>query len=146
MQNSRSHFTNNLNFCTTTLGAYILPKFDELHISVNNHQPDVFCITESWLCSDIHDPELILPSYQSLRFDRNRHGGGVLMYFSHKYILSSYPSLELLTVTVHCGKRRICVSLFYHPPSSSVYVLHSLHSYLESLLSFSVLNLLVTSI
>ena len=68
------------------------------------------------------------------------------MYFSHKYILSSYPSLELLTVTVHCGKRRICVSLFYHPPSSSVYVLHSLHSYLESLLSFSVLNLLVTSI
>ena len=79
------------------------------------------CITESWLCNDIHDSELLLPGYQCLRYDRNRHGGGVLMYVSHKYAvkqLSSHSSLELLTVTVHC--HNLCVSLFYRPPSSSM--------------------------
>ena len=125
-----------LKFCTIYNARSLLPKFDELLISVDNYQPDIVCITEFWLCSDIHDSELLLPGYQCLRYDRNRHGGGVFMYVLHKYIvkqLSSHPSLELLTVIVHCRKRRLCVSSFYRPPSSSVDVLHSLHSYLESI-------------
>ena len=150
MQSSRTHSTNNFNILYYNARS-LLPKFDELLISVDNYQPDIVCITESLLCSDIHDSELLLPGYQCLRYDRNRHGGG-LMYVLHKYIvkrLSSHPSLELLAVIVHCRKRRLCVSLFYRLPSSSVDVLHSLHSYLESInipQFFSFLYLLVISI
>ena len=75
----------------------LLPKFDELLISADIHCPDVICITESWLCHDIQDSEIQIPGYQLVRLDRNRHGGGVLMYVLYKFIVkllpSPYPSL-----------------------------------------------------
>ena len=94
---------------------------------------DVICITESWLCPDILDPEILISGYQTMRQDRNRHGGVVLMYVLDKYIvqrLPSHASLELLTVTLHY---RSCLSLLYHPPSSPADILHSHHSYLSEL-------------
>ena len=97
----------------------VLPKIDELLLSVDIQRPDVICITESWLCSDIQNSEIAIPGYQSLRLDRNRHGDGILMYVSERFIvkrLPPCPSLELLPVTLHCGNCRICLSLFYHPP------------------------------
>jgi len=81
----------------------LLPKFDELLLLTDFHRPDVICITESWLCLDILDSEISIPGFQTMRLDRNRHGGGVLMYVSDKYIvkrLPSHASLELLTVTL----------------------------------------------
>ena len=100
------------------------------------HCPDVICITECWLCHDIQDTEIQIPGYQLVRLDRNRHGGGVLIYVLHKFIvkqLHTHPSLELLTVTLHCDKCKFCLSLFYRPPCSSVDVLHCLHNYLQSI-------------
>ena len=113
----------------------LLPKFDELLILADSHNPDVICITESWLSGDIQDSEILIPGYQSLRHDRNRHGGGVLMYVSHRFtvkLLPFHPSLELLTVTLHSGNFKFCLSLFYRPPISSVEVLYFLHNYLQS--------------
>jgi len=55
---------------------------------------------------------------------------------SDKYIvkrLPSHASIELLTVTLHCGNYRSCLSLFYRPPSSPADILYSLHSYFESI-------------
>ena len=98
----------------------LLPKFDELLILADSHNPDVICITESWLSVDIQDSEILIPGYQSLRHDRNRHGGGILMYVSHRFtvkLLPFHPSLELLTVTLHSGIFKFCLSLFYGPPS-----------------------------
>ena len=109
----------------------LLPKFDELLLSADTHCPDVICITESWLCNDIQDTEIAIPGYQLVRLDRNRHGGGVLMYVLHKFIVKlfpTHPSLELLTVTIQCDNHKHCLSLFYRPPSSSVDVLSSFHS------------------
>ena len=40
----------------------------------------VVCIVETWLGEEITDSEISLPDYQLYRLDRNRHGGGVLMY------------------------------------------------------------------
>lgn len=115
----------------------LLPKFDELLISADSHQPDVISITESWLCSNIQDSEISISGYQSLRHDRNRSGGGVLMYISQCFVVKrfpAHPSLELLTVTLQYNNCRKCLSLFYRPPSSSVVeILCSLHSYLEAI-------------
>ena len=53
----------------------IVLKLDELLTLVQCEHPDVICIVESWLKSDILDSEISIPGYQVFRKDRNRHGG-----------------------------------------------------------------------
>ena len=55
-------------------------------------------IMDGCLLPDIHDSEI--PGYQSLRNDRNRHGGGILTYVLLRFTVKLLPfhsSLELLT-------------------------------------------------
>ena len=58
----------------------ILPKFDELQAVCLTLDPDIICITETWLSSDIEDQEIVLSGYYSCRLDRNRHGGGLVIF------------------------------------------------------------------
>ena len=70
----------------TMLVYSLLPKFDELICTIcATCKPDMVCLVESWLCDDINDNEIKIPRYQH-RLDRNRHGGGVLMYASEQLI------------------------------------------------------------
>ena len=68
----------------------IYPKMDNLMALVQAHNPSMICIVETWLSSDIHiaDSEISLEDYHIIRLDRNRHGGGVLIY--------TYPFFSLL--------------------------------------------------
>ena len=59
----------------------LLPKIDELQAVCLSVNPDIICITESWLSSDIEDLEIELPDYSSIRVDRNRHGGGIVIFY-----------------------------------------------------------------
>jgi len=54
----------------------LLPKFDELAATVEDLEPTVICIVESWLSAEISDSEISLVGYALYRLDRNRHGGG----------------------------------------------------------------------
>jgi len=78
----------------------LLPKFDELCAVAEATCPDVICIVESWLSDEISDNELAIDNYQSLRLNRNRHGGGVVMYIhsslSHQVLSAGANNLELL--------------------------------------------------
>ena len=58
----------------------LLPKFDEFCLVCASLSPDIICVSESWLSQDILDHEIALINYQLFRKDRNRHGGGVLLY------------------------------------------------------------------
>ena len=42
--------------------------------------PSMICIVESWLSDEIIDCELSIENYTLTRLDRNRHGGGLLVY------------------------------------------------------------------
>ena len=103
----------------------LLPKIDELRAITEIKSPNVICIVESWLSSDISDNELVIQDYQIFRLDRDRHGGGVLMYV-HSYfafdLCNSVGDIELLTVSVcpHNSTLKICIALYYRPPSASV--------------------------
>ena len=93
-------------------------------------------ITESWLSSDINNTELHISSYQIVRRDRNRHGGGVLMYIREVIQVETnannqYPNLEIVTVTLRFGSFKSCLSLCYRPPSSTVDFFNDLIGYLE---------------
>ena len=49
------------------------------------------------------DSELIIPNYQVVRLDRNRHGGGILLYIHNgrTYSVIKGPSnLELMLISV----------------------------------------------
>ena len=117
----------------------LIPKLDELILLATVHTPDIICIVETWLEGDINDTEISIPGYHSNRLDRHRHGGGVLLYIKDVYHYSVLPkpngALELLSVIVQHNviPTRICVSVFYRPPSSPTLILDDLCSYFETL-------------
>ena len=100
----------------------ILPKFDELQAVCLTLDPDIICITETWLSSDIEDQEIVLSGYYSCRLDRNRHGGGLVIFYrstlGYKPVLSGSNDLELSIVSFHKDNCKVCIALFYRPPSS----------------------------
>ena len=60
---------------------------------VQIHNPDIICIVESLLDNSILDYELTISDYNLLRLDRNRHGGGIILYIRDS--LSFYPVLRI---------------------------------------------------
>ena len=115
----------------------LLPKFDELCAVCENNHPSVVCVVETWLGEEITDSEIYLPDYQLYRLDRNRRGGGVLMYvhnnYSCKVLLTGQAQLEFLLISIYRNCHRINIGTFYRPPNSSVSVIDHLFSVLECL-------------
>ena len=54
-----------------------LPELDDVSVA---ESPDIICVVETWLSNSLSDYEIVLSGYQYVRCDRDRHGGGVLMY------------------------------------------------------------------
>ena len=65
----------------------------------------------------------MIPGYQLHRLDRNRHGGGVLMYALEEFCVSpichTNNNLEFLPLSVKILNQYFCIAIFYRPPSSS---------------------------
>ena len=86
-------------------------------------RPDIVCIVESWMENEISDDEISIDGYNVVRADRNRHGGGVLIFISkifiHRVIFRGDHELELLIVSVsnHFG-RCVCLGVLYRPPDA----------------------------
>ena len=111
----------------------LIPKIDVLRANVLHHKPDLVCIVESWLSPDITNNEILLHNYQVQRLDRNRHGGGILIFIhcslSFKIQLQGGPhNLEFLALSVapNSINYTICICLFYRPPSSLVSIFDDL--------------------
>lgn len=105
----------------------------ELQLLAVSCSPDIICITESWISKEISDSELFIPGYHLTRMDRDRNGGGVLMYVSSSlqfFVLPKCDGLELLSVNVSNSTSKVCVSL---PPNSPAHFLDMLSAYIESL-------------
>ena len=67
--------------CLFVLNARsVVPKFDELQAVSLMLDPDIICITETWLSSGIEDQEIVLSGYYSSHLDRNRHGGDLVIF------------------------------------------------------------------
>ena len=107
-----------------------MPKFEELVILCETYKPGFVCIVESWspLSNDIENLELIIPNYQVLRLDRNRHGGGILVFIhnslTHSVISKSTSNLELMLISVgHANlTNKLCVGIFLSPTKFFLYM------------------------
>ena len=100
----------------------LLPKLDELTALCSANNPDIVCLVETWLSADILDTEVSIPNYSILRLDRNRHGGGVALYICNKVLynvlLCGPAGLELIVVSLTANSFKLCLGVFYRPPSS----------------------------
>ena len=67
--------------CVCLNARSIINKKNELNIMVEDIDPHIIGITESWSNTDITDAELGLTGYVMFRRDRiGRRGGGVILY------------------------------------------------------------------
>ena len=57
----------------------------------------------------------------------------ITAHVNYSLLPQGCKDLELLSVVVHQGSCKVCISVFYRPPSSLSFVLDSLQSYSESL-------------
>ena len=114
----------------------LLPKLDYLCATVEAENPDV-CITETWLSNEIEKSELSIHNYHVFRLDRDRHGGGVLVYVNQNLtvnVLSAgYRGLELFVISVSCKQLKYCIGVFYRPPSTGTDIFDTLGTALGSL-------------
>ena len=142
-----SHKSPNYNFCNHSHFSILyfnsrslLPKIDELRALCLAYHPSVVCLTETWLCPDVQDNELLIPNYTIVRLDRNRHGGGVAMFIDNslsiKVLLHGPMGLELIVVSLLSRNHpNCCVGVFYRPPSSQLHIFNSLFDTLFSIRS-----------
>ena len=75
----------------------LIYKHEDLIAECTFYSPDIICITETWLCSDISDSELHIEGYSLVRLDRDRQGGGVAIFVNHLLsfsIIGQVPELE----------------------------------------------------
>ena len=67
----------------------------------------------------------------------SRHGGGVIVYVRSCFVTSLVPvpshGLEIISLTVSNGIGKVCISIFYRPPSSPTLIFEDLFWYLQSL-------------
>ena len=106
----------------------VLSKLDKLIALCSVYNYHVVCIVESWLSGDVSNSELYIPGYEIFRRDRDRHGGGILIFVKSDLCPSpiTYSSrcfstnLEFFQLTVEFYKSKFCIAVFYRPPSSDV--------------------------
>ena len=87
-------------------------------------QYDLIGITETWLSSDIQDPEIALPGLNLLRQDRPSKGGGVALYYRKDIQCEPLETPDFLvedalfcTLTLN-NKDKCLIAVIYRAPNS----------------------------
>ena len=110
----------------------LLPKLDELRLLCNLHHPDCICVVETWLDPEIFETEIEIQGYNIIRLDRNRHGGGVIVYvnscFTFNCLCKGPDELEFIMFSVRYGNSKVALGVLYRPPHSCVSLLDTLFS------------------
>ena len=104
-----------------------LPKhIDEIRILLTDQCLDVLALNETRLDDNISNEDIHIDSYDLIRFDRSRKGGGVCMYVknSHSFLERNdlmRENLEASFIEIHKpSSASFVVGTIYRPPSASV--------------------------
>ena len=105
----------------------IATKIDDLTVSLNTHNVDIACITESWLSSSVPDSAVNINGYTIVRNDRSQNiGGGVCLYIKSSLSYKVWADLndneiESLWISIRPRKMpratpQILIGGIYMPP------------------------------
>lgn len=117
----------------------ILPKLDIIFNELSEY--DIIAITESHLDESVVDTDIELDGFQPpVRLDRNRHGGGVMLYVKNNLSFKKRddiftPNIEIIWVEIENGNRRFLVGVVYRPPSAKAEFVNQLALSIESALN-----------
>ena len=103
-------------------------KLDEVRSLLTESDLDVLCISETWLDDTISDSEINILGYIPERKERNRQGGGVMMYIRDSIaykirsdIALSAPHVENLWIEFKLLMDVSCLMCsMYRPPSAGI--------------------------
>ena len=116
-------FNKSKDFCILHININsIFTKFSEIYEILSLQLYDVLLINESKLDEHIPDSFCSHVNYHMIRRDRNRNGGGLLIYLNKKYnIIESYNSIEYESIflQIGCGANMFNIFSCYKPPKES---------------------------
>lgn len=127
--------------CVLLNARSIRNKGPELESYIATRQPDIVCVTETWLNNHINDSVLGIPDdYIIFRRDRgqNQRGGGILVAIhaslSPVILTTLAPdNLELLWFSIKANRESWIIGLLYRQPSSNALFWERLHQNLTSI-------------
>ena len=104
----------------------LLKHIDEVRVLLTEYTFDILAINESKIDNSISDNELHIFGYDIIRKDRNRYGGGVVLYvrdnipFSERKDLIS-KDLEMVCIEINRPyNKSLLISAWYRPPNSNI--------------------------
>ena len=110
--------------CVCLNARSIVNKRNELNIMVEDNDPHIIGITESWATPDISDAELGMTGYAMFRKDRiGRRGGGVILYIkestqAYEIKLEKQTECEeAVWCNIVTGNSTLTVGLVYRSPN-----------------------------
>ena len=121
--------------CVCLNARSIVNKINKLNIMVEDIDPHIIAISESWATLDISDAELGMNGYVMFRKDRlGRRGGGVILYIK-EFILAYEIKLEkeaeceeAVWCNVFTGNSTLTVELVYRSPNISIEKNEKIHN------------------
>ena len=75
---------------------------------------------ESWLSTDIPNPDIDLANYILFRRDCNRHGDGISVFVKNHFIVSEVyvsPKIEFLLLSIKVNHCSFSIDTYYWSPS-----------------------------
>lgn len=123
-------------------------KADEFSSNLALSSFDIICLTETWLCAEIHDSQYFANDYTVFRRDRDysatgqRFGGGVLIAVSSKLKSCRRQDLETCDECVWLeillrDRSKYLIGNYYFPPKFECSTFISHFDTLTSLINFS---------
>ena len=99
-------------------------RLDELFLSIQTLKAQVVVLTESKLDSSIPSNIITFPGFhEPLRRDRNRHGGGCLIYVSQQLVFKQQLQIqskffENISVDIRVREKVYSINCYYRPPDT----------------------------
>ena len=104
----------------------LLKHIDEIRVLLEKYTFDILAINESKIDNSIPDNEIHVIGYDLIRNDRNRYGGGVVLYVRDNIPFSVRNDLipnhlEMVCIEVSRPyKKSFLISTWYRPPNSNL--------------------------
>lgn len=112
-------FADNFSILHLNINSVFL-KLKELDEILSRRFFDVVLLNETKLDTNLPQSFYINPFYNCIRRDRNRHGGGIMLFVRKEYVISkSTPSADFETIYLKLFANGIPINIFccYKPPS-----------------------------
>jgi hypothetical protein len=88
----------------------LVSKREQLRLILTESKLDILCLNETKIDENIKDVDIAMPGFSIFRRDRNKHGGGVLIYVSSSLNSCKVKNINLL------GFLEILWVKYYYPP------------------------------